>query len=108
MNCFWQGSDGQIGGVNQLVGGPNADLHQVFSLIRDEMELDVVSGFNAKDLKRISANGDLAIAIGRPGVMQTKDIFGRGEGLGQREGSEERSIFALCFFKTHGWDFMGS
>ena len=71
-----------------MVRRPNADLDQVFGLIRDEMELDVVSGFNARDLKRIAANGDLAIPIGRPGVMQTKDIFGRGEGLGQSEGSE--------------------
>ena len=89
-----------------MVRHPNADLDQVFGLIGDKMELDIISGLNARDLEGMSTNGDFAIPIGSSCVMQAKDILGGSKGFGEGKGAKEQPLFFLSLFEPHGGDFV--
>ena len=96
-----------MGAVDQAVSCPNADLDQILGFIWDKVELEIVSWFNAGDLKGMSSEGDLAISICGAGIAQTKDILGGSKGFGHNEGTEERAVFVVCLFKTHSRNFSG-
>ena len=96
-----------MGGVHQVVCGPNAELDQVFGFIRDEVDRDILSRFKTRDLEGMSSEGDLAIAICGASVVEAKDILGRSKGFGHSEGTEERAVFVVCLFKTDRRDFAG-
>ena len=96
-----------MGAVEQAISCPNAKLDQVFSFIRDKVDIDIVSGLNARDLQGMSSEGDLAIPICGASIAQTKDILGGGKGFGYSEGTEERAVFVVCLFKTHSRNFSG-
>lgn len=54
----------------------------------------------------MSAEGNLAIAIGRPGVMQAKNIVGGSKRRRAGKGAKERTMFVLRLFEAQGGDFM--
>ena len=62
--------------MDQFVRGPDANFDLVPGFVRDEMELNILSGFNLRDLEGLACKRDAAIAISHAVMLDAKDVLG--------------------------------
>ena len=65
--------------MNEAAGSPDSDFDLAFGFVGNEMQIDILSGFDAGDLEGETGYGDLAIPIGNARMAKAKDVLGGSE-----------------------------
>ena len=65
--------------MNEAAGSPDSDFDLAFGFVGNEMQINILSGFDPGDLEGETGEGDLAIAIGNARMAKAKDVLGGSE-----------------------------
>ena len=83
--------------MNEAAGSPDSDFDLAFGFVGDEMQIDILSGFDPWDLEGETGEGDLTIAIGNARWRRQKISLGEVKGDGKTKGRKSERFSWSAF-----------